>query len=213
MNMSGKFHLRARTGEGILAAETGMIRAAILASGNGSNAENIVRHAAKYPDKINIVSIITDNPEAGVIARAHALGIPCKVFAKTGSRAAHEEAILSHLRVLAVNWVFLAGYMRILSAGFISAFPPDHVVNIHPSLLPAFPGRNAYEEAFQAGVVTSGITLHCVDVGIDTGRPILQASFPRQADDTLATFRARGMEIEYQLYRMFIDDLVKKAAS
>jgi phosphoribosylglycinamide formyltransferase-1 len=102
--------------------------------------------------------------------------------------------------------------MQIQSPAFIAAYP-KRIVNIHPSLLPAFPGRDGYGDAFRANVPVSGVTLHYVDEGIDTGPVIAQKTFERLADDTLETFRARGMEKEYEIYREFIDDLARSLAA
>lgn len=185
------------------------LRVVIMASGNGSNAENIVRHARLYPDKIDICAIVCDKPQAFVVQRAASLGVPCLVLPFTGDKTAHENAINDRLRAYDAQMILLAGYMRILSPAFVARWK-GRIVNIHPSLLPAFPGRDAYRDAFEAGVALSGVTLHYVDEGVDTGPVIAQCAFPRLACDTLETFRARGMEIEYTIYRDFIDTLAGK---
>ena len=189
-----------------------ILTAAILASGNGSNAENILQYAAQFPKKIKIPLVITDNKNAGVIMRARALGVPCAVVEREGNRAAQEEKIIALLKSHSVDWIFLAGYMAILSPVFVDQWR-GRIVNIHPSLLPQFPGRDGYGDAFRANVATSGVTLHFVDEGIDTGPVILQKEFSRSPEDTLESFRARGMALEYQLYREFINNLIKEAAA
>lgn len=180
---------------------------AVFASGNGSNAENILRHARHYPQRLHIPVVICDRPDAFVVERARQLGVDCKIVPK-----GEEGQILNILEERGVRWVFLAGYMRILKPAFLQHFfdpalGVHRVVNIHPSLLPAFPGKDAYKQAFEAGVKTSGVTLHFADAGVDTGPVISQASFERLPDDTLESFRQRGMELEYKLYRDFIDYL------
>ena len=195
-----------------MAGRKDIVTAAILASGNGSNAENILRHAQKHPGRIEIPLVVCNKADAYVIERARALGVHCEVLVREGSRAEHEEAVLGVLKKQGINWIFLAGYMAILSPAFIAAYP-SRIVNIHPSLLPQFPGKDGYGDAFRAGVATSGVTLHYVDEGIDTGPVIAQKTFRRFPGDTLETFRAHGMELEHQLYREFIDSLARRAAA
>ncbi len=195
-----------------MAVNYSKICAAILASGNGSNAENILRHARTYPSKISIPLVITNNPDAYVITRARNLGVPCEVIPRGSSKHMQEGRILKALVENGITHIFLAGYMQILGQHFIDAFP-DRIVNIHPSLLPAFPGRDAYSEAFNANVPESGVTLHYVDEGVDTGPIIAQKKFPRLPDDTLETFRARGLQLEYEIYREYIDTLVRSEAA
>lgn len=185
------------------------LRVVIMASGNGSNAENIIRHARLYPHEIDVRAIVCDKPQAFVVQRSASLGVPCFVVPFAGDKVAHEEAIDSVLRQNNAQMILLAGYMRILGASFVAKWR-GKIVNIHPSLLPAFPGRDAYRDAFQAGVAQSGVTLHYVDEGVDTGPVIAQQSFSRLPEDTLEAFRARGMEVEYKMYRNFIDTLVEK---
>ncbi|TNE32706.1 MAG: phosphoribosylglycinamide formyltransferase [Alphaproteobacteria bacterium] len=180
------------------------IRSIIFASGSGTNAENLIRHAAENAD-FSVAAVICDNTDAGVISKCAALGVPCHVILFEGSKHSHEEKIRKALSAYDADWIFLAGYMRILSAEFITefydpAFGCARIVNIHPSLLPAFRGKDAYARAFTKGVSESGVTVHFVDSGIDTGPVILQRSFPRIADDTLGSFTARGMALEYKTY-------------
>lgn len=179
---------------------------AVLASGNGSNAENILRHAQQYKGKLSVPLVICNVPGAFVIQRTQSLGVHCEVIPRSGAKDAHEREVLRVLKENKVEWVLLAGYMAILSPAFISAYR-GRIVNIHPSLLPQFPGKDGYGDAFKADVKESGVTLHYVDEGVDTGPVIGQKTFPRLPDDTLETFRARGLELEYQLYREFIDKL------
>lgn len=189
-----------------------ILRAAIMASGNGSNAENILRHAAAHPSKIEIPLVVCDKAGAGVIARAESAGAACAVIERTQGKKAQEDAILSALAAHNIEWIFLAGYMAILSPSFVAAYR-GRIVNIHPSLLPAFPGRDGYGDAYRANVGESGVTLHYVDEGVDTGPIIAQARFERAAKDTLDEFRARGMRLEYKLYRDFIDHLIRERAA
>lgn len=190
-----------------------------MASGNGSNAENIIRFAQANPDKIRIPCIICDQPGAGVIERAKKMNVPCIVIPGTkATRKEQEKKILATLAEHKVEWVFLAGYMRLIGADFLAQFEDaslgvNRVVNIHPSLLPEFPGIDSYRRAFEAGVPVSGVTLHFVDNGVDTGPIIEQRKFERLKDDTLESFQARGMALEYGAYTDFLRRLTSSGAT
>jgi phosphoribosylglycinamide formyltransferase-1 len=209
----------ARIGGKILGGNV-KITAAVFASGNGSNAENILRFALRHPDKVSIPLLICNKEGAVVIDRARSLGVPCAVvpLVRDGfptyndARIAQEKNIIKLLKEHHVEWALLAGYMQIISPLFLEHFfdktlGVNRVVNIHPSLLPAFPGKDGYGDAWRAGVGESGVTLHFVDDGIDTGPIIAQKPFPRHADDTLEIFRARGLALEYEIYTEFLENL------
>jgi phosphoribosylglycinamide formyltransferase 1 len=187
-------------------------RFAIFASGVGSNALNLISYARENADKFSIEVLVTDKENAPVIALAKNLGIPVEVipFISTGSAKAdkknHEEKILSALSKYNISWIAMAGYMRILSADFLAKFydqelGKNKVVNIHPSLLPDFPGKDGYTDAFLANVPVSGITVHFVDSGMDSGPIFLQRTFQRYPSDTLEDFISRGKKIEHEIYR------------
>jgi phosphoribosylglycinamide formyltransferase 1 len=196
-----------------------IIRGAVFASGSGSNAENILRQAEKYPG-LQILLILTDQPYAGVIERAKKFTTACEIVPRKSGmdKAAHEAAIMDVLKKNKVEWIFLAGYMRILSPEFLREFRDEkmgvnRVVNIHPSLLPAFPGADSYLQAFNAGVKIAGVTLHFVDEGVDTGPIILQRAFEREEEEEFEIFRARGMQLEYEIYSEFLNYLVNDEVS
>lgn len=197
-----------------MAKAANIIRAAVFASGNGTNAENILAHCEKYPG-IKAVVIVTDQPYAGVIERAKKFDTDCEVVPRKQGmdKAAHERAILDVLAKYKVDWIFLAGYMRILSPEFLRNFRDEklgvnRVVNIHPSLLPAFPGADSYLQAFNAGVKIAGVTLHFVDEGVDSGPIIMQRAFEREEEESFDNFRARGMKLEYEIYAEFLRHLI-----
>jgi phosphoribosylglycinamide formyltransferase-1 len=129
------------------------------------------------------------------------------------SRREHELRLLAELDKYKVDFVVLAGYMRILSSTFLRRFSDSRgfyrVINIHPSLLPAFPGKSAYEDAFDSGVEVSGVTIHFVDEKVDHGPILAQESFPRLANDTLNTFTSRGLALEHTLYPRTLQMLVE----
>jgi len=184
---------------------------AIFASGNGSNAQNIIEFLAEK-ESMNAVCVVTDNRDAYVIERCRALGTECVVipFEKGMKKSCHEGKIRSYLKEKNVDWILLAGYMRILSNRFIDEFYDQilkqaRIVNIHPSLLPCYPGLNSYERAFNDKVPLSGVTLHYVDAGIDTGKIILQKSFKSKAIKSLDEFKETGLKLEYQAYRQFLN--------
>jgi len=201
--------------------EKSNIHAVIFASGSGSNFENLVNYQ-REKKHFSISCLITDQENSGVIERAGRLNVPCHVISVNGKignlserKKDHEQRILKKLEEYNVNWVFLAGYMRIFSSFFLERWKEKdrdrcRVINIHPSLLPDFPGRDGYGDAFNAQVVESGVTIHYVDDGVDTGPILLQEKFYREPDDSLERFKERGMKVEYSLYRKAIDLLVRE---
>jgi phosphoribosylglycinamide formyltransferase 1 len=188
-------------------ADRAPMRIAILLSGRGSNFEAI--HEAIQSNRLDatIAIVISNRPDARGIARAKELGyvahaVDHKEFA---SRAAHEEAVLKLLAGANVQYVVLAGYMRLLSAAFVAAWR-NRIINIHPSLLPSFPGVDAQGQAVAHGVKISGCTVHLVDEHLDAGPIIAQRSVAVLDDDTAETLSARILHEEHQAY---IDALQK----
>jgi phosphoribosylglycinamide formyltransferase-1 len=150
------------------------MRIGVLASGIGRNLQAIL-DKVHAPGVAEVAAVATDNPSAIAIARAQAAGVPEGVFPFEGypDRLAHDMAMADWLQAHGVELVVLAGYMQILSPGFLAAFP-QRVVNVHPALLPAFPGIRAVEQALEYGVKVFGVTVHFVDEGVDTGPIIAQ---------------------------------------
>ena len=186
------------------------MKVVILASGEGTNAENILSFSKKRKRQFEIRGLISDQPNAKVLERAKKWSIPVALIEKSLGREAHEKAMLSQISSWEGDWVFLAGYMRILGHTFLShffdpKFGLSKIVNIHPSLLPNFKGLRAYERAFEANVPSSGVSVHFVNEGVDTGPLILQKSFPRKEGDLFEDFQKRGKEKEFQAYREAID--------
>jgi phosphoribosylglycinamide formyltransferase-1 len=197
------------------------IIAAVFASGSGSNAENILRFSQQHPDKISIPLVICNKEGAGVIGRCASLSVKCELapVQREGyatfneARRAQEQKVIALCEQHGVKWALLAGYMQIISPQFLKHFAdPDlginRVINIHPSLLPQFPGKDGYGDAWKAEVKQSGVTLHYVDEGVDTGPIIAQKIFQRLEGDTFEDFRARGMQLEYQVYTEFLKNLI-----
>ncbi len=147
-----------------------------------------------------VAVVISDKPDAAGLKKARDRGVETVVIERNGrSREEHDTEIAAELKKRGVDLVCLAGYMRLLSPGFIQAFP-NKIINIHPSLLPAFPGLDAQRQAFDAGVKVSGCTVHYVDELLDHGPTILQCEVERFDDDTLETLSARILEQEHNLY-------------
>ena len=173
-----------------------MCRTAIFSTADSRLVSAIL--SKSYPN-IEIHCIITNKPDSQVIdiARRHNLKWACFDQTKYSNRIDHEQAVLSFLKKENVKFCIFAHYMRLITKYFVDRYP-NRIINIHPSLLPAFKGAKGYQDAFNAGVSTSGCTIHYVDEGLDTGDIILQRSVPRLQDDTFEAFQARvhGVECE-----------------
>ena len=174
----------------------------VLVSGRGSNLQAILDaiHAGRLPlAKVGVV--ISDNPEAKALLRVRGMGIPTVVLERKAfaDRTAYETALADELERHQVDLVVLAGFMRILSSCFIQRFP-GAIVNIHPSLLPAFPGLDAQGQALRYGVKVAGCTVHFVDEGMDSGPIILQEAVPVEQGDTTQTLADRILHVEHRLY-------------
>jgi len=173
----------------------------ILISGRGSNMVALVDAVAsgEIPDS-EVSVVISNKAEAAGLDKAHARGVETVVITQNGrTREEHDAAIIGELNKHGVELVCLAGYMRLLSEDFVRAFP-NKIINIHPSLLPAFPGLDAQRHAFEAGVKVTGCTVHYVDELLDHGPTILQREVKRLEDDTVETLSARILELEHKLY-------------
>ncbi len=178
------------------------MRLALFASGRGSNAMAIIS-AVRSGKLKNIVPVVVvcDKEKAPVIGKARDAGIPCELFLpKTfDSKEAYERAILVHLRDFDVHGIALAGYMRLVGPVLVDAYP-DRIVNIHPSLLPAFPGLHAQKQALDYGVRVTGVTVHFVDLLMDHGPIILQRAVSVLPEDTEETLGSRLLSVEHEAY-------------
>ncbi len=187
------------------------VRVALFASGNGSNAMAIVEKA-KSLHNIEIAFVLSDRAEAPVLEKAKRADIKTYLVERTTTRIEHEGKQLSLLKEHKVDWIFLAGYMRILSADFLKTFSGWHrgatqVVNIHPSLLPAYPGAESIAQAYADKVECSGVTLHLVDEGVDTGQIIVQKPLARPETISLSDWKQRFHQLEHQIYTEFLESL------
>ena len=181
---------------------THRLRVGVLVSGRGSNLQSIL-DAALDPDyPAEVALVVSDREGVFALERAAASGVAAEFLNPKdyGDRAAFDAAMSARLRAADVELVCLAGYMRILGADFVRAWS-GRLMNIHPSLLPAFPGLHAQRQALEYGAKVAGATVHFVDDGVDTGPVILQASVPVRDDDTEDSLSHRILVEEHRLYR------------
>lgn len=172
----------------------------ILLSGRGSNFEAIADNVASGKLYANLAVVISNKPDAKGIELARRRGLNTRVIPSKGKlREEHDREVVAALREHNVDLICLAGYMRLLSLWFVQQFP-NRILNIHPSLLPAFPGLDAQKQAFEYGVKVSGCTVHFVDENLDHGAIILQKTVPVLPDDDDHTLAARILEQEHIAY-------------
>lgn len=173
----------------------------VLVSGRGSNLQAMIDaiNAERLDAKIGLV--ISDNPQAHALQRVAGFNIPTVVVdrKKYSSRQEFEEKLVAEFSLHHVDLILLAGFMRILSSHFIGQFS-GKIMNIHPALLPAFPGLNAHKQALDYGAKVSGCTVHFVDEGMDSGPIILQEAVPVLDSDTVETLSERILHVEHLLY-------------
>jgi phosphoribosylglycinamide formyltransferase 1 len=186
------------------------VRLAVLLSGRGSNFAAIYDAIIRGELDAEIVCVISNRPDAAGVEHARALGLPAHVVDHRAfdSRVAHEAAVLTVLEKARPDFIALAGYMRLLSPVFIAAYPM-RIINIHPSLLPAFPGVDAQAQAVAYGVKISGCTVHFVDENLDAGPIIVQRAVEVRADDDASTLATRILGEEHAAY---VEALVKLAS-
>jgi phosphoribosylglycinamide formyltransferase 1 len=174
------------------------MRVGVLASGEGTNLQALLDtvHGADA----EVVAVASDQPSPRALRRAEAAGIPTRVFLRSqyGERAVRDAAIADWLTDQGVELIVLAGYMALLDAAFIARFP-ERIINVHPSLLPAFPGIRAIEQALDYGVTVFGVTVHLVDEGVDTGPIILQRALELPDARTPTEVHDRLRPIEHEL--------------
>ncbi len=181
------------------------LKIAVLISGRGSNLQAVI-DACKTPIfPVEIVLVISNNPDAKGLARAYKAKIPSKVINHKdfSSRAEFDNALHESVSASGAELICLAGFMRLLTADFINKWP-NKIINIHPSLLPVFKGTNAHEQAIAAGVRITGCTVHFVVPEMDSGPIILQAALPIHQKDTAETLGAKVLKLEHRCYPIAI---------
>lgn len=175
------------------------LRVAVLVSGTGSNLQALL-DKVHGEDGIEIVCVGSNKPDCLALERAAAAGVDTAAFPKAdyADRATRDDAMADWLASQGVELVVLAGFMELLSGGFIDRFR-ERLINVHPSLLPAFPGLHPIEEALEYGVQTMGVTVHFVDEGVDSGAIILQEAFQLPYHRDIEAIETRVHEIEHEL--------------
>ncbi len=172
----------------------------VLASGSGTNLQAILDNLHGR-EGIEVVGVGSDKPDAQALERARTAGVETAVFPRDeyADREARDAAMAGWIDARGADLVVLAGYMQLLSAAFVARFR-NRVVNIHPALLPAFPGLDAIGQALAAGVETTGVTVHFVDEGVDTGPPIVQREVPVPVGRDRAQLEVAVHAVEHELY-------------
>jgi phosphoribosylglycinamide formyltransferase-1 len=189
-------------------------RVGILLSGRGSNFRALHAAMAGGSMPAEIALVVSNRADAPGLAAARELGLETALLPHRGepSREAHDEKIVAALRARGVEWVCLAGYMRLLSPVLVRAFP-QRILNIHPSLLPAFPGLEAQRQALEYGVAVTGCTVHLVDEELDHGPIVAQRTVTVEHGDSVETLSARILEQEHQAYPEALKWLLSRAWS
>jgi phosphoribosylglycinamide formyltransferase 1 len=190
-------------------------RTAVFASGTGTNFQALIEYQQANPAwPVEIVLLVSDKPECQAVERARQADVPvfAQKFAAYPDKVAFETEILHKLKEYKVEWLVLAGYMRLIGPTLLEAFP-GRIVNIHPSLLPLFPGRTAVKDALAAGVDRTGVTVHFVDEGMDTGPVIAQREVPVPPGVTEAELLQQIHKVEHELYPVAIERVVKEYLS
>ncbi|WP_028784676.1 phosphoribosylglycinamide formyltransferase [Thalassobacillus devorans] len=186
-----------------------MIKAAIFASGTGSNFDSIVRASEKGEIPCDIRLLVCDRSNAHVIEKAEKKNIDTFVFSpkEFDGKDAYERQILLECKERGIEWIFLAGYMRLIGPVLLAPYQ-NRIINIHPSLLPAFPGKDAIGQAFEKRVKVTGVTIHYIDNGMDTGPIIEQEAVRITAEDTRESLQKKIQAIEHSLYPKVIQSLL-----
>jgi phosphoribosylglycinamide formyltransferase-1 len=184
-----------------LSSKIGKIDIAVLASGSGTNLEAIARAIDNGEVPARIALVLSDNPEAYALVRADRRGIPTRVIEPRDypDRHAFDHAVLEALREACADLIVLAGYMKLVGQEIIDAFR-GRIMNIHPALLPSFPGEHGVRDALEHGVKVSGVTVHFVDEGFDTGPIIVQLAVPVDEGDDEEALHNRIHQVEYEAY-------------
>lgn len=187
------------------------MRIAVLASGSGSNFQAIAEAVQEKKIAAEIVLLFCDKKGAYVLERAENFGVPSVNFSPKdfSSKAEYEARLLDVLKEYDVELLVLAGYMRIMGPTILEAFP-NRILNIHPSLLPNFPGLHGIKDAFEAQVAETGVTVHYVDAGVDTGPIIAQEKVTIAKEDTLEMLEEKIHAVEHQLYPRVVAEVVAK---
>ena len=187
------------------------VRLAVFASGTGTNFQALHDAILQRHLHAKIVRLIVDKSAAWALNLAKIFGIPATFikYSEYKTKSEAEQAILNQLKTDEVDGILLAGYMRILTPTLIDNYP-SKIINLHPAMLPNFPGRHSILDAYEAGVDMTGVTVHFVDNGIDTGKIIAQQKVPRLPNDTLQDLETRMHNVEHVLYPNTLEQLLNE---
>lgn len=187
------------------------IKIAIFASGSGTNFEAVAQAVKQGKIKGNLELLVCDNAEAYALKRAEKLKIPAAVILPKSfiSKKEFELKILEQLRAHSIDLIVLAGYMRIIGNTLLEAYP-EKILNIHPSLLPDYPGKQGIKDAYNDGAIETGVTVHLVDQGIDTGPILAQERIMIEPEETLNSLEERIHRVEHKLYPVVIQQYIEK---
>ncbi|MGX4592994.1 phosphoribosylglycinamide formyltransferase [Leuconostoc sp. JNUCC 76] len=185
------------------------VRLAVFASGTGTNFQALNDAILQRNLNAEIVRLIVDKSTAGALNLAKLFGIPATAikYSNYETKSEAEQVIINQLKTDQVDGILLAGYMRILTSKLISAYS-GKIINLHPAMLPNFPGRHSILDAFEAGVSETGVTVHFVDNGIDTGEIIAQEAVPILVNDTIDLLETRIHHVEHVLYPNTLEKLI-----
>lgn len=186
-----------------------MVQIAVFASGNGSNLQTLIDSVKDGMIPADIRVVISDKKDAFALERARRAGIEALHLRSKDfpSREEYDAALAGAVRERKIDWIVLAGFMRVLTPVFVRPFL-GRIVNIHPALLPKYPGTHAIERAFEAGEKEVGVTVHFVDEGVDTGPIIAQERLPVREKEPLEELTERVHELEHKIYPRVVRDLV-----
>jgi len=181
------------------------LRLAVLISGSGSNLQAIIDAIESGSLHARIDTVVSNNPDAFGLQRASKHGLPTTVIDHRdfSSRELYDDSLRRHLQSVAPDFIVLAGYMRILSAAFVRAFE-HRILNIHPSLLPAYKGLDTHQRALDNAESRHGVSIHLVTAELDDGPILLQGSYPIEAGDSAADLQAKGHRLEHQMYPLLL---------
>ncbi|WP_035186094.1 phosphoribosylglycinamide formyltransferase [Latilactobacillus curvatus] len=186
------------------------MKVAIFASGTGSNFEVLADDDALKKAGMEIMNLVCDQPGAPVIEKARQRNVPVTVIRLSDydDRQHYEAAIVALLAPLQLDYILLGGYMRVITPVLLHTYP-QRIINIHPSLLPAFSGLRSIERAYAAQVAETGVTIHYIDEGVDSGPMIVQAKVPLLPGDSLAALEQRVHDTEHAIYPQVVAELIK----
>lgn len=186
-------------------------KVAVFASGSGSNFQALVEYTQRGDAAYEVALLVCDQPQAYVIERAKRSGISVFAFSAKDypDKQAFETEILAQLQAYEIEWVVLAGYMRLIGTTLLDAYE-GRMINLHPSLLPAFAGKDGIGDAYRHGVKVTGVTVHFVDAGLDTGPIIAQEAVMIEEGDRLEDVARKIHAMEHQLLPKVVNDLALK---